>query len=72
MADIISKFPNLCNLPEQTAVLYCMFINMRWHINPSKENFERLSHMSQTSNVKLRDVAQNVVDMANDRFAPRD
>ena len=42
MADIISKFPNICNLPEQTAVLYCMFINMRWHINPSKENFERL------------------------------
>ena len=31
-----------------------------------------LVRASQTSNVKLRDVAQNVVDMANDRFAPRD
>ena len=31
-----------------------------------------LVRASQTSNVKLRDVAQNVVDMANERFAPRD
>lgn len=42
MTDIISKFPNISELPEQTGTLFVMFLNMRWHINPTKENYERL------------------------------
>ncbi|KAG9767502.1 hypothetical protein ABEF95_011042 [Exophiala dermatitidis] len=41
-SDIISKFPNIYDLPEQVAVLYFMFLNMRWQINPTQENYERL------------------------------
>lgn len=42
MTDIISKFPNIANLPEQIAVLFCMFMQMRWQINPTPENYERV------------------------------
>lgn len=42
MTDIISKFPNISGLPEQTGTLFLMFINMRWHLNPTKENYECL------------------------------
>ena len=42
MTDIISKFPNISELPEQTATLFCMFMNMRWHITPTQENYERV------------------------------
>ncbi|KAL9007779.1 MAG: hypothetical protein Q9173_007023 [Seirophora scorigena] len=40
--DILSKFPDLCELPEQVAVLYVMFLIMRWQISPTAENYERL------------------------------
>ncbi|KAI4211077.1 MAG: hypothetical protein LQ351_006085 [Letrouitia transgressa] len=40
--DILSKFPDLSALPEQVAVLYVMFLIMRWQISPSKESYERL------------------------------
>ncbi|KAK2873914.1 hypothetical protein FQN49_002005 [Arthroderma sp. PD_2] len=40
--DILSKFPNISNLPEQVAVLYVMFLLMRWQIYPTRENYERL------------------------------
>ncbi|KIV89220.1 hypothetical protein PV10_08806 [Exophiala mesophila] len=42
MTDIISKFPNIANLPEQIAVLFCMFMQMRWQINPTPENYVRV------------------------------
>lgn len=42
MTDIISKFPNIANLPEQIATLFCMFMHMRWHIHPTQENYERV------------------------------
>jgi hypothetical protein len=42
MTDIISKFPNISDLPEQAATLFAMFVNMRWMINPTRENYERL------------------------------
>lgn len=41
-ADILTTFPGLCTLPERVAVLYYMFLNMRWWINPSQENFDLL------------------------------
>ncbi|KIW35160.1 hypothetical protein, variant [Cladophialophora immunda] len=42
MTDIISKFPNISELPEQVATLFVMFTHMRWQIHPTKENYERL------------------------------
>ncbi|KAI9754605.1 MAG: hypothetical protein M4579_004634 [Chaenotheca gracillima] len=40
--DILSKFPDLSTLPEQIAVLYVMFLVMRWEISPTQENYDRL------------------------------
>ncbi|KAF2239221.1 hypothetical protein EV356DRAFT_528498 [Viridothelium virens] len=40
--DILSTFPDLKHLPEQVAVLYIMFLVMRWQIAPTQENYERL------------------------------
>jgi hypothetical protein len=42
--DILSKFPDISGLPEQVAVLYIMFLIMRWQIYPTQENYERLPH----------------------------
>lgn len=40
--DILQTFPNINKLPEKTAVLYAMFLVMRWQIDPTQDNFERL------------------------------
>ncbi|KAL8708070.1 MAG: hypothetical protein Q9220_007002 [cf. Caloplaca sp. 1 TL-2023] len=40
--DILATFPDLSRLPEQVAVLYVMFLIMRWQISPTEENYERL------------------------------
>lgn len=40
--DILSTFPDIATLPEQVAVLYTMFLLMRWQIYPTQENYERL------------------------------
>ncbi|KAI3341548.1 hypothetical protein F4824DRAFT_317397 [Ustulina deusta] len=40
--DIISKFSAICRVPEKVAVLYVMFIVMRWHISPTQENYNLL------------------------------
>ncbi|KAL8947952.1 MAG: hypothetical protein Q9222_005811, partial [Ikaeria aurantiellina] len=40
--DILARFPDLSALPEQVAVLYIMFLIMRWQISPTLENYERL------------------------------
>ncbi|OAP57556.1 hypothetical protein AYL99_08294 [Fonsecaea erecta] len=42
MTDIISKFPNISELPDQVATLFIMFTQMRWQIHPTKENYERV------------------------------
>jgi len=42
MTDIISKFPNISELPEQAATLFVMFVLMRWEINPTQENYEHI------------------------------
>ncbi|KAK4946951.1 hypothetical protein LTR10_014093 [Elasticomyces elasticus] len=42
MTDIISKFPNISELPEQAATLFVMFVFMRWLINPTQENYETI------------------------------
>jgi hypothetical protein len=40
--DILRTFPDISQLPEQVAILYVMFLFMRWHIDPTPENYERL------------------------------
>lgn len=40
--DILQTFPDISQLPERVAVLYVMFLLMRWQIHPSQENYERL------------------------------
>ena len=40
--DILSTFPTIDALPQQVAVLYVMFLIMRWQIYPTQENYERL------------------------------
>lgn len=40
--DILRAFPGISKLPEKVAVLYVMFLIMRWQIFPSKENYDRL------------------------------
>lgn len=40
--DILSTFPDLSALPEQVAVLYIMFLIMRWQISPTQETYDRL------------------------------
>lgn len=40
--DILSTFPDLSALPERIAVLYIMFLVMRWQISPTQENYDRL------------------------------
>jgi Domain of unknown function (DUF3425) len=40
--DILKTFPDLKYLPEQIAVVYILYLNARWLIDPSKENYERL------------------------------
>lgn len=40
--DILATFPGICTLPERVAVLYIMFLIMRWQIAPTKENYDRL------------------------------
>ncbi|KAK8086951.1 hypothetical protein PG994_001925 [Apiospora phragmitis] len=40
--DILATFPGICGLPERVAVLYVMFLVMRWQISPTKENYDLL------------------------------
>jgi hypothetical protein len=40
--DILATFPDLSTLPEKVALLYIMFLIMRWQIAPTQENYDRL------------------------------
>lgn len=40
--DILRTFPDLCTIPEQVAVLYIMFLVMRWKISLTQETYDRL------------------------------
>ncbi|KAL9114426.1 MAG: hypothetical protein Q9227_001507 [Pyrenula ochraceoflavens] len=51
--DVLSKFPDISELPEKVAVLYIMFLIMRWEIFPTKENYERLPDWVTPSNTQL-------------------
>nr|POE47196.1 hypothetical protein CFP56_00528 [Quercus suber] len=40
LIDILSKFPDICRLPEKAAVLYVMFAVLRWQSCPCQECYE--------------------------------
>lgn len=42
LTDILATFPGIATLPEQVAILYVMFLVMRWQIAPTPENYDRL------------------------------
>jgi len=42
--DILRTFPDICGKPEQVAIIFIMFLVMRWQIDPSQENYDRLPH----------------------------
>lgn len=51
--DILTKFPDLNEIPEKLATLYIMFLVMRWHVSPTQENFERLPEWMRPSRSQL-------------------
>ncbi|KAF2790674.1 hypothetical protein K505DRAFT_250733 [Melanomma pulvis-pyrius CBS 109.77] len=40
--DILRTFPEIFGLPEQVAIVFIMFLIMRWQIEPTRENYDRL------------------------------
>ncbi|OCL06057.1 hypothetical protein AOQ84DRAFT_321991, partial [Glonium stellatum] len=40
--DILRTFPDIYGLPEQVAIVFIMFLIMRWQIEPTQENYDRL------------------------------
>ncbi|KAF1834707.1 hypothetical protein BDW02DRAFT_549847 [Decorospora gaudefroyi] len=42
--DILKTFPDICGLPEQVAIVFVMFLIMRWQIEPTQENYDRLPY----------------------------
>ena len=42
LVDILSKFPDISGLPENVAVLYIMFLILRWEICPCETCYERM------------------------------
>jgi len=42
LSDIISKFPDLRDIPEKLGSLYIMFLLLRWEVSPTDENYERV------------------------------
>ncbi|KAH9871425.1 hypothetical protein IAQ61_005604 [Plenodomus lingam] len=42
--DILRTFPDICGIPEQVAIVFVMYLLMRWQIEPTQENYDRLPH----------------------------
>jgi hypothetical protein len=53
LTDILSTFPDISMPPEQIAILYIMFIIMRWSIYPCRETYARLPDWVKPSRTQL-------------------
>ncbi|OAA71210.1 bZIP transcription factor [Cordyceps fumosorosea ARSEF 2679] len=53
--DILAAFPALSGLPERVAVLYVMFLLMRWQVAPTRANYDRLPPWARPLRAQLRD-----------------
>jgi hypothetical protein len=51
--DILARFPDLSTLPERVAVLYLMFLVMRWQVHPTRENYLRMPEWIRPFRVQL-------------------
>ncbi|KAI8630900.1 hypothetical protein F5Y19DRAFT_38807 [Xylariaceae sp. FL1651] len=51
--DILAKFPGIDTLPEKIAVLYVMFLIMRWQINPTDENYNLMPPLARPVSAQL-------------------
>ena len=51
--DILTTFPDISALPERVAVLYIMFLVMRWQVAPTRENHVRLPPWMRPSPAQL-------------------
>ncbi|KAI1388840.1 uncharacterized protein F4822DRAFT_404115 [Hypoxylon trugodes] len=51
--DILAAFPGISTLPERVAVLYYMFLVMRWQVSPTQENFDLLPSFAQPTAAQL-------------------
>lgn len=51
--DILATFPDIRGLPERVAVLYIMFLVMRWQISPTQENYRLLPDWMHPSDLQL-------------------
>ncbi|MCJ1411992.1 hypothetical protein MMC19_006084 [Ptychographa xylographoides] len=60
--DILATFPGLSSPPEQVAVLYVMFLIMRWHISPNQENYNRLPYWVRPQRAELNKVHPPWID----------
>ncbi|PNY23573.1 Uncharacterized protein TCAP_06491, partial [Tolypocladium capitatum] len=51
--DILATFPDIATLPERVAVLYVMFLVMRWQVAPTRDNYDRLPAWMRPSPAQL-------------------
>jgi hypothetical protein len=40
--DILRTFPEIFGMPEQIAIVFVMFLVMRWQIEPTQKNYDRM------------------------------
>ncbi|KAM7217772.1 bZIP transcription factor [Rhypophila decipiens] len=72
--DVVSTFPHLSTLPERIAVVYGMFLVMRWQIDPTHENWmampphfrprpcqQRISHPAWLDYIAFPDMREQVI-----------
>ncbi|KAI1480424.1 hypothetical protein K445DRAFT_322102 [Daldinia sp. EC12] len=52
--DILAAFPGMSGLPERVAVLYYMFLVMRWQVSPTQENYDLLPHFAHPTPAQLQ------------------
>nr|POE74643.1 hypothetical protein CFP56_37174 [Quercus suber] len=53
LIDILSKFPDICRLPEKAAVLYVMFAVLRWQSCPCQECYEMVPDFSKPTPLQI-------------------
>lgn len=51
--DILAAFPGIATLPERVAVLYYMFLVMRWQVSPTRDNFDLLPAFARPTPAQL-------------------
>ncbi|KAI2471813.1 hypothetical protein F4781DRAFT_78028 [Annulohypoxylon bovei var. microspora] len=51
--DILAAFPGISTLPERVAVLYYMFLVMRWQVSPTRANYELLPAFARPAPAQL-------------------